>query len=108
MTFEELRPEQQQAVLAFMLQFRPIVGENARALRALQGLVAVWGAAAGPLIAQLDPSAIIPDSTGLAGAQPLTAADVSGMMAGNKQAIDAFYQADNLMQFVKIVGSGNV
>ncbi len=106
--FSSLTPAQQAQVLAFMTNFRPAIGAISVALRNLSALSNAYAAAIGPVLATVDPASPIPDTTGLAGAQPLACADVTTVMGMVAAVISTYYAQANLAEYIKIVGPVNV
>ena len=67
-----------------------------------------WAAAISSLVASLPSGTVIPDTTGLAGAQPLAREDIIGMMT----AIEALLATANTSavraEYLKVVGPVNM
>ena len=109
MTFEKLTSEQQALVLAEMTIFRPTVLTMAQTLNAAKKFLEVFAAGPSDVFALLDTDAVIPDPTGLAGAQPLTQQDVMDMISNTlTPLVNTYAKLSNLAEFVKICGPGNV
>jgi hypothetical protein len=75
-TFDTLTQSQQDSVSAHLLQVRAIAGELARLLNKADALNMAWINTIYGLVTPLDTASIVLDSTGFAGAQPLTREDV--------------------------------
>lgn len=106
--FSAITPAQQAQVLAFMQQFRPTIGAMAVALRQLQALANIWNASISSVVSTVTPTDVLPDATGLAGAQPLEAADLTAVMGMASAVLASNYAPANLAEFIKVVGPSNV
>jgi hypothetical protein len=108
-TWAQLTLAQQSEALAFMPMFRANISALAVALRVLNQNVSLWNnGGLSTLFALMTPTDIIPDTTGLAGAQPLTVSDVTQTMSSAISLLGTYYTAGVLTEFVKIAGPPNV
>jgi hypothetical protein len=78
--FSTLTPDQQATILAFAPQFRSAVIALTKALNNIALLDQAWNSNVKAINALLDTTAVIPDNTGLAGAQSFTQADLLSAM----------------------------
>jgi hypothetical protein len=72
MAYSELTTEQKATLDAWMALFRASVGELARANNHLDAVNIEYTGAAGDVLALLQGSDVIPNSSGLTGAEPMT------------------------------------
>ena len=106
--FSALTAPQQAQLLAFMQSFRPTLSAMAVSLRTLSTLADVYNAAIASVVATMDPATVIPDNTGLAGAQPLVAGDLTMVMGLAASALSTLYGITQQAEYIKIAGPGNV
>jgi len=106
--FNSLSLPQQALLLAFMQQFRPTLSAMAVALRTLNTMTTTYNTAIESVVSTLDPATVIPDNTGLAGAQPLMASDITMVMALATSALSTLYGSAQINEYIKISGPGNV
>jgi hypothetical protein len=108
-SWAQLSTAQQNEILAFMPMFRSNISALAISLRVLNEYMNLWNnGGLSALVSVLAPSTTIPDTTGLAGAQPLLASDVTGTMTSAQGLLASYYAAADLAEFVKIAGPPNV
>ena len=111
MQWEELTFEQQAVVNAWMTQLlRPVAGELARVLYHLNVTKASY---VGPsdvvgIVGSLDATAVIPNSGGLAGAVPVTKAQLTPMLAALAALLTGYYTAEDLERYIALAGATNV
>lgn len=109
MDFATLTDEQKSVLTAFTRdQFRPSVGSAARALNGLSTLLMLYKTSGvEALVATLSPGDPIPDSTGLAGAQSITAADVQSFMVAADGLLATYNTLELRTEYAKIAGVSN-
>lgn len=106
--FADLTADQQTLVSLFVgPQFRPSVGQAARALNALKQLVEIYQINVQALIEGLEPGEPIPNETGLAGAQPLVKEDVVAFMTAADGLLAEYNTVDLRKEYAKIAGFPN-
>ena len=110
LTFDKLTDQQRALLAAFSReQFRPRVLAAARALNELRALVEMWEIGGlGDIVALMDPAAVIPDETGLAGAGPVTAAMMGGYIAGAGGLLAEWHTKEQKVLYGQIAGPMNV
>lgn len=79
--FNALTSEQRQIIRACMQMTRVRQGQLARIMNDLQELKGVYDASVAPVVALLDPGALINDNSDLAGATVVAKEDLEGVMA---------------------------
>ena len=78
--FNALTPDEQATLLAYMPVARGSLIAMAKALNTVQDMDSVWNSNVKAIVAKLDAGVVIPDVTGLAGAQSLTSTDINTIM----------------------------
>lgn len=109
MTFEKLTPEQQALVSTWVaVKFRPTVAAMARAFSALAALdLEDWQPTVALLVTGLDAGIVVPDQTGLAGAQTLISDDIVSLMTTIEALLQVQNKMSNRAQYNKIAGIVN-
>lgn len=93
-------------VQAFMDAYRPLLGATSRLLKQMQSVEDAWNGGVKDLVgADADP--VSETTTGLAGAQSLTGAEVTATMADFSNALLAFNADANRQAYVKAAGLSN-
>ncbi len=93
-------------VQAFMDAYRPMMGAAARLLKQIQSLEDAWNGGVSALVAA-NPDPIPDTTTGLAGAAPLTATEVTATMQDFAQALTGFNSDANRQAYIKAAGLAN-
>ena len=109
--WEDLTPEEQDVVNQWMTQLlRPVAGELARVLYHLDITKAAYVGPANVagIINSLDNDAAIPNMGGLAGAVPVTKAQLNPMLAALAALLTDYYGDDDLERYVALAGAPNV
>src|SRR5208283_5350901 len=105
----QITTAQQNEILSFMPMFRSNMSTLAIGLRVLSQYLTLWNnGGLSTVVNLLAAGTVIPDTTGLAGAQPLTSTDVVNTMTVAQNLITAYYTSPNLTEFIKIAGPPNV
>ena len=80
MSYASLTEEQRESVDALCVMVRPLAGELARTLEKFQGVTSYWTGNVETILGALQSSDVIPNTTGLAGAQGLTKAELTNLI----------------------------
>lgn len=107
-TWSQLTPAQQAQVLAFMPLFRAAVVELVAAADGGAKLDGVWTGGISAVVESLSSGTVIPDSTGLAGASPLTMDDVVAQMSAIETLLSSANTTAARAEYLKIVGPANM
>jgi hypothetical protein len=87
---------------------RSLTGELARLMDRMASVQVAWTNTVAALVTSLDAGSIVPDNTGLAGAQPMTREEVITMGSTNfANALTTFNSAGARALYVKTVGPLN-
>lgn len=105
--FSALTETQQVQVQAFMPLFRSSIIQLAQACNQGARLDSVWQNTILASVTSLDAGTVIPDTTGLAGAAPLTREDVLGMMGAIEALLANVNTSAAQVEYVKAVGPAN-
>ena len=108
LTWSQLTPAQQGQILAFMPLFRAAVVELVAAADGGSKLDSIWTGGISAVVESLSSGVVIPDSTGLAGASPLTMDVVVGQMAAIEQLLSSANTAQARAAYLEIVGPANM
>ena len=106
--WSNLTPVQQQAVLAWMPLFRSAVVELVSACNGGSSLDGTWTGGISAIVESLASGTIIPDATGLAGAQPLTMDAVVGQMAAIEALLAGANTSSARAAYQAVVGPANM
>ena len=108
-TWAELPIEDQQAFSAWMNQLlRPAAGEIARVLYHLDVTKVAYTATAQDIYNSLDAGAVIPNTSGLSGAVPLTKTQLGPMLAALNSLLADYNSEDDKELYVRLAGGPNV
>lgn len=107
-TWSQLTPTQQSQVLAFMPLFRAAVVGLVAACNEGAKLDGVWTGGISAIVESLSSGVVIPDSTGLAGASPLTMDIVVSVMTSIEQLLASANTAAERGVYQQIVGPVNM
>jgi len=109
--WDDLTTEQQAVVNAWMTQLlRPVAGELARVLYHLNLTKAAYTGPAdvAGIVGSLDSNAVIPNEGGLAGAVPVTKAQLTPMLAALAALLTGYYGDADLERYIALAGASNV
>lgn len=106
MKYVDLTDDQKKLISTWQAsQLRPTVRMSKESLGQLASLLqSSWAPTIAPIVSQLDADEVIPDETGLAGAQPITAGDVTTFMAGALKVVTEQGDPDSLARYNRIGG----
>jgi hypothetical protein len=107
-TWASLTPPQQQQVLAWMPLLRSGVITLVQSCNAGASLDGIWTASVSALVNSLDADTVVPDSTGLAGAQPLAREDVINLMTAIESLLASANTSAQRAEYLKVVGPVNM
>lgn len=106
--YSALTSDQQSQLDAFLQTLRPLAGEGARYLFGANALLLDYANYASALIGQLDAGALVPNKTGLSGAQPLAKEDIQALVADLETLVTTYAtQAKQQLQ-AKACGAANL
>ena len=109
--WEDLTQEEQQLVSGWMDQLlRPMAGQLARSFYQLDVVKAAYvgPAAINTIVASLDQNAVIPNTSGLAGAVDVTKAQLDPVLTALNSLLTGYYTEDDLERYVALAGGANV
>ena len=100
-------PTSQQTLISSFVQntLRPMVRASNQALGQLGAMASgVYGPTIAPILAGIDGTEVIPDNTGLAGAQPVTVAEVLAYMTALEALLAAYATPQQVATYNAIGG----
>lgn len=106
--FSGMTPDQQAQVLAFMPVFRSKVIELARAVNNMAALLEVWNTNVSVPVLALDAGTVIPDNTGLAGAQSVNREQIMAVMGAMMAALAAANTVGLRSRYISVIGPANM
>ena len=106
-TWSGTSPPLQVSALTHMAQMRGLTGEFSRLIQKIASVQLAWGNTNLAVITALDAGLIVPDVTGLAGAQPLTREDVLSMGTSFGALLTTYNTVSANGLYVKTVGALN-
>lgn len=106
--YSELSAAQQAQLDAFLLTLRPLVGEGARYVFRANALTLDWANYAQALVDGLDAGALVPNKTGMAGAQPLAKEEIQSLVAALQGLVATYATPANQQTQAKACGAANL
>ena len=103
-----LAEPQQALVLAWMPLFRASIVQLVGACNNGAALDGTWQAAISAIVNGLPAGTVIPDTTGLAGAQPLMREDLIAMMGAIESLLASANTSQQRAEYLKVVGPANM
>jgi len=86
-TYETLSAEDQATLAEATKHLRAVSGQTAKQLTAASVVSSMFTVGADAVLAQLDPGAVVPNTSGLGGAQPLTKEEIEALVASARGAL---------------------
>lgn len=107
MAFADLTPEQQASLNAWMRLYRAAAGELARVNNHIEVVNTEYNGTTSAILALLDNADVIPNSSGLDGAEPMTKEDVILVMS-YLQGAQTYNTAPHRQNIAKACGEANL
>lgn len=94
-------------IQAFMDAYRPLLGQVARLFNTIQRLEDAWTGGLEKQFSGMEQGEAMPVTSGLAGAAPLTPAEIIATMVDLSQALAAFNAPENRQAYIRAAGLAN-
>lgn len=107
-TYADLTIEQQTTLDDFMALIRPLAGEIAKTCNHMGAANTAYAADIDVLIASLGEGEVVPNKSGLAGAQSMKKEDVQSFMGSLALVLSTYNTDDNREQWSKLAGANNL